>query len=318
MTKRMIRWILKIASAIVCFLLIFNYIQPFFVVSFIGETGSSVKGYSYLTDNSLDVVVFGPSQAFCGIDAGRLTNEYGIETYDFCANGQAFSMMPYYLREAIKTQKPKIVLIEVSKILRGNDEIEDNHLAWTYLPPGFSVEKLSSIYSVTDGNFKKTFEYGCAPLLLYHDNWYNIKKDEIERVLNPKKFVDTETRGFMKRNESTEVSFVYDNNDNTQKTVPQENVSAINEIVEICKVNQIKPVFIKVPFSRWTKGESNSVKQFMKDYKLEYLEMNDCLDDIQFDYKSDFYDSDHLNTKGARKFTDYLSGYITKYLKEVA
>ena len=203
-----------------------------------------------------------------------------------------------------------MVLIEVSKILSGNDEIEDNHRAWTNLPPIFSINKLNSIYSVTAGNMKRTFEYGCALLLLYHDNRYSIKQNEIEHVLNPKKAVDTESCGFMKKNESTEVSFAYENNDNTQKTVPRENAIAINEKVDICKENQIKSVFINFSFSRWKKGDSNSVKQFMKDYSLEYLKMNDYLDRIGFDYKTDFYDSNHLNTNGATKFTDFFENSI--------
>ena len=314
MAKKTVKWIFKAISAIVCFFLVFQSLQPFFVSSIIGDTGNSVKGYSYLKDDLLDVIVFGPSQAYCGIDAGKLTSEYGIETYDFCANGQVFSMTPYYLREAIKTQKPKLVLIEVSKILRKNDEIEDKHLAWTYLPPSFSFDKIHSLYSVTNSDIKQTFEYGVAPLFLYHDNWYEIKNDEIEHVLNPRKFIDTESRGFIRRNESSEVSFVYGKNNIEQKSVPQENVNAINDIVAICKENKIKLVFIKVPFSRWTKGDSNSVKQFMKNNCYEYLEMNDYLDEIDFNYKTDFYDSDHLNSKGASKFTDYLAKYIIKYL----
>ena len=111
-----VKYSLKIISAIVSFCLIICFIQPFFVPKYLSSSTTIVKGYSYLEENSLEVWFLGASQMFCSVDSGKLTNEHDIVSYDFGASAQFISMTPYYLREALKTQKPKLIMVEICRI----------------------------------------------------------------------------------------------------------------------------------------------------------------------------------------------------------
>ncbi len=111
--KKYIRGPLKVLSFAVCFAAIFLLLQPFFVPKFQRDSTSIVNGFYKLEEDSLDVLFLGASQMFCGVNAQKLTEEYGISSYDFGASAQSLNITDYYLREALKTQKPKLVMVEV-------------------------------------------------------------------------------------------------------------------------------------------------------------------------------------------------------------
>ena len=61
------------------------------------EDGTGITtAYRYLDERSLDVLFVGPSQMFCAIDAGRLTDEYGIDSFDYGASSQPLPTTAYY------------------------------------------------------------------------------------------------------------------------------------------------------------------------------------------------------------------------------
>ena len=78
----------------------------------------------------------------------------------------------------------------------------------------------------------------------------------------------------------------------------------------MCKENDIQVIFFKAPVSDWTRADSSAVKQFMDEYDLEYLELNDYLDVIGIDEQTDFANERHLNGSGAEKTTDFLGKYL--------
>ena len=64
--------------------------------------------------DSIDVLFLGSSRIFCNVRTGILWDEYGIASYDL--GGAETTMMSsfYHLSEALKTQHPEVVVLEVS------------------------------------------------------------------------------------------------------------------------------------------------------------------------------------------------------------
>ena len=54
----------------------------------------------------------------------------------------------------------------------------------------------------------------------------------------------------------------------------------------------------------------------MEEHHLDFVDLNDKLDEIGIDGQLDFNDKWHLCYSGAEKTTDYLSGIIKNYLDE--
>ena len=65
-----------------------------------------------LEDNSIDVLALGSSHSFVDINPSVLYREYGIAGFDLGGSRQPFWNSYYYLKEALKTQKPEVIILE--------------------------------------------------------------------------------------------------------------------------------------------------------------------------------------------------------------
>lgn len=321
MKNKFLIWTLKFLSAVISFLLIFFFAQPFFIPKYLEDSTTIVKGYSYLEKDSIDVLFLGSSQMFCTVDSGKLSDEYGISSYDFGASGQTMSITPYYFDEAIKTQSPKLIMVEVCQIFATNKQISKQTLSWNYNPTDISTEKFFSLDSILSGDKIEAFKYTYAPLLLYHDRWSTLgdknskSKNDIDFVIHPEKYINFSSRGFLARDNVEPHKIAFYENDLTEKEIPEESKNAISYIAEQCKKNGIRLVFFKAPVSDWTKGDCNSVKSYMTESGIEYIDLNESLEIVGIDGNTDFYNIGHLNTSGAEKTTDYLATILLDYLK---
>lgn len=314
--NRFIRWSIKIISAVLSFSLIFLFIQSFLVPKHIGDSTTIVNGYSYLDKNSIDVLFLGASQMFCTVDAGMLTDEYDISSHDFGASSQNLTMTEYYYNEALKTQSPKLVMLEVCAIFWPKDMIDEYALSCNFDPMPKSIEKFATALQVCDYDTIKAFNYSFTPLFLYHDRWNSIGRKDIGYLLNPKEYINLSSRGFLAKDHVEPHDIAFYNNDITEKTIPQQNKMAILKIAEDCKLRNIKLVLFKAPVSNWTKGDSLSVKRFAEDNSLEFIDLNENIKEIGIDENNDFYDRLHLNSTGAKKTTNYLAILLQSYLKK--
>lgn len=312
--KRYIIWFTKVISALLSFILIWCGIQPFFVPKYLDDSAASVEGYSFLKNNSLDVLFLGASQMFCTVDAKKLTDEYGISSYDFGASLQSLSITPYYLQEALKTQNPKLVMVEVCTVFDSETEINQKVLSMNYSPTRISCNKFHSIKNLQSGGITKAFQYTFAPLALYHHRWRNMTIFDLDFEFEPEKYIDLSQRGFLARDHIEKCEILYYTNDLSLKNIPTENVKSILELSDLCKRNIIDIVFFKAPVPNWTKGDSLSVKKLMDEYNLVFVDLNDYLEEIGINKSTDFYNKEHLNVNGAGKTTDYLAKIIPQYL----
>ena len=319
--KKSIQIFLKGISAIVSFFLIFYILQPFFVPKYIGESTTIVKGFSFLEEGSIEVLFLGSSQMFCTIDAGKLTDKYGISSYDFGASSQTLPMTKFYYYEALKTQHPKLIMLEVCQIFSENTKVEDNSLSWNYDPIQPSFQKFSSLIQLCNNDLEKSFIYSFTPLFLYHDRWSSIgskKYDgqyDIDYVIKPEEYIEPSNRGFLAR-DNVEPQIIEFNKNVSVRIIPQESKKAILDIVDDCRKQGIKLVLFKSPVASWTKGDSVSVKTFSDENQIPFLDLNERCKEIGINENLDFYNDAHLNVYGAEKTTDYIAKIINDYLPQ--
>ena len=63
-------------------------------------------------ENSIDLLCIGSSHAFIDINTGVLWDEYGIPSYVLGGSLQPFWNTYYNLQEAVKTQTPRLVVLQ--------------------------------------------------------------------------------------------------------------------------------------------------------------------------------------------------------------
>ncbi len=71
--------------------------------------------------DSVDVLAVGTSLAYAGINTNVLWEEYGIATYDLCSAEQPFWVSYYTIKEALKTQHPRVILLDAKPAIYTRD-----------------------------------------------------------------------------------------------------------------------------------------------------------------------------------------------------
>ena len=289
-------------------------------INYEAESTILVNGFRQLEKDSIDVLFLGSSQMFRTVDSERLYSEYGVNAYNYGASGQSMSITPYYFYEALKTQTPKLIAVEVGCVYYKNSELTAKEIAWNYAPTSLTKEKVASLEQVLESK-SKAYLHAFCPLLVYHDRWRILNesgksenKYDIDYVLHPEKYNGMYPRGFVGLDITNKQDFDYQNSDTALKEIPEESKNAIDRIAEECRERNIRLLFFKSPAPIWTKGDSESVKQFMAERDLTYLDLNEHIDRISLNNDSDFSDAKHLNTSGAEKVTDYLAQIIPSYM----
>ena len=71
--------------------------------------------------NTVDVLVAGSSVAYSGTNTNVLWEAYGISSYDLCGAEQPFWSTYYQLKEALRLQRPKLIVLDAKAAVYTRD-----------------------------------------------------------------------------------------------------------------------------------------------------------------------------------------------------
>ena len=78
-----------------------------------GDYISATKQLYSTEDNLIDVIFLGSSHCYCSIYPDVLWGKYGFSAFNMTTSGQDKNSTYYLLKEALKTQSPKVVCVEL-------------------------------------------------------------------------------------------------------------------------------------------------------------------------------------------------------------
>ena len=174
-----------------------------------------------------------------------------------------------------------------------------------------SFKKFESVLSVT-GSSVKAAEHTFLPIVLYHSRWNEIQMHEITYYYYYFQDSTYINRGYVGKDKVVPVKMEYLNGDSDSFIIAEENINAINKIHKICAEKGIDIRFFKVPSPFWKQSYSKALKKYLKEQDWFFGDFNDELNEIGIDGRTDFWDTMHMNTNGAKKFTDYLGERLLK------
>ena len=313
--NKVVSFLVKGICLFITISVVFCCLQELFLPKYPRESTAIVKGFGQLDKDSVDVLFMGASQMFSSIDAKRLTEEFGISSYDYGASRQMISTTEYYLDEALKTQHPKLVMIESCEILHElSDDIRDEVIAYSYPPMPLSNEKFNYLLRDSDHDMLKTLEICYLPLLAYHNKWKSFEIKDLSETVFFDDYADYSLRGFNPREGCNPQKMAFYEESSVESKMPEQNAKVILSIAEKCKSKGIKLVFFKSPSANWTKSDSACTKAFMSEHNIEFLDLHDHLKEIDINQETDFIDLYHLNQGGAEKCTKFVGKTIVDKL----
>lgn len=308
--RTMVSRIISIAVFVLFIGLVLTITDQITRAKFIGDSTTIVDGFYAEKKNDIDLIVIGSSNSFCTVDPLVLYEEYGIAAYDFGSSSQPMNISALYLREALKTQKPRVVALEINMMT--SDSISSRGepgLRWGFTNIPLSADKLKCIYQSVGEVNAEYFTY-VFPVFRYHNRWKELSRTDYTYFYQDK---TNYTKGYLETQAVSEETInLTDYNFEGEAWIAEENVAYLDEIAQLCRQNNAQLLLFKSPRESWHRYETEAVRALADARGLKFVDFNELYSDgkIELDMAADFRDSQHLNDSGARKVTSYLGRFI--------
>lgn len=266
-----------------------------------------------LPKDTVDVLFIGSSHAFVNIDPSVLWRESGVSGYVLGSGDQLIWHTYHQLKEALKTQSPRVVFVECFKtsIQRRYSKEAVTLNAATGMPLAQNYLDMLDA-SVRDQSHR--IEY------ILRFPWFHSRYREITPEDYLPDYGNVYYRNYLGYYVLTKVvegafpeglDAVRERASLTKKTRKY-----LNEIVELSKERGFDLVFLITPF--WKNAEAkqpyyNTLARFAKKKDVPLLNCNLLYDEIGMDAARDFSLTGHLSIYGAEKVTKYLNDYINAH-----
>lgn len=295
----------KLAVFFLCFFIVFFLAQNVLKLN-MGHRGTdNVKGFYALDENTVDVLVVGASTAFCTVDPIVLYQEYGITSYDFASSAQILDLSELFINEALKTQKPKVLALEVLSLYRELDVNKANDLNYGLTDLEFSPTKIRGVYNM----FREDEAIGLSyliPIVQYKDRWQELSRQDFVPWKDPM------TMGAYTPDKISEDPLDFSEywTEKEKEAIPERNLEIIRRIKATCDREGISLVAFKSPNVGWTLGRSMGAMELCNDLDIPFINFFDLMDELSIDPALDFRDNTHLNITGSRKTSIYFGNYL--------
>lgn len=272
-------------------------------------TINAIRTFHNMPVNTMEVIAYGSSHAWRGLDPMEMYNEYGIGAYNYGCNWQQLNTTLLFLKDSLRTQKPKVALIETYLVdLYKNNQDIDGEIYYTTAIEDFAGKK--EYLKQALGENKERYLAYYMPLCAFHDNWISISENSFKPDFSYT-YGFSKTMGFVKGDKATAVMIPYYELFE-QKELSQGSLSILDEIVRICKEEGIHIIFYTAPY-QGTYAYSEAIRKYAEDNDCVYLDFFELYGDAGVDEETDFSDAGHLNTSGSKKIARYLGRYIVEH-----
>lgn len=248
-----------------------------------GMTQISANGILGEKNQSIDVVVIGDSESFTSISPMQLWEEHGFTTYVCGTGAQRIYESYLFLRQALKTQTPKLVILETHTIYS-------------------KITAMKSFISVGSSLF---------PVFKYHNRWKSLSVNDFGGKV---RYTWTDDLKGFNFNLTVSPSLKKDHMvyQEEAKKIADLNLYYLNKIIELCQKNEIQFLLVSTPSTlNWNYKKHNGIQAFADANQLEYIDLNLMPEQVPIDWEQDTRDrGDHLNYYGAQKVTHFLGNYL--------
>lgn len=263
--------------------------------------------FYHVKENTIDVILLGASHIQTGINPNILWREQGITSYELAGSGQPIWNSYYNLKESLKYQSPKVVVIDTFTVCyEFMEDTSYTSAVWNCMGMRFSQNKIDAI-KVSSPEDKHWDMFMAYPT--YHSRY----KDLTERdfgLINFKKPVYA--NGYYTYYAAQPVDPPNIANITEKGEILPKSLEYLIKIIDLAKENNIELVFIITPYAMREpeKMVSNTVEQIALENGCKFINYILIHEEIGFDWSTDLYNIGHLNCLGADKVSSHLASYI--------
>ena len=287
----------------------YNYLNKIFRTPDVDYNDS----FHNMPEDSVDVIVLGSSHAQYSFVPSFFYEDTGLYSYVLGSAFQPLKVSYQMLREALKTQNPEMVILEVYTACLDEETVNDTRYTIAeYQMRG--EEKYNTINFIEDEDKRKEYY---NDFLNNHNNWKNI--ESIDELLSVNSDISG-SFGYVENNVYLPVdnywySFKYD--EDLDISLKEDDLNAFNDIYSLCQEKSIELLLYMVPMDNMTQVAQSylhKVWDWANERGINYIDF--LSNDEKMDIRSVIHhDGFHAHTNGASYITNMLSNYVNDNYK---
>lgn len=301
----------KLILFILIFAFIFSYLSNLFCRKSLEGTWNQtqkISGFYNEPKNDFDIIFFGSSNTYCSFNPLVLYEQTGLKSYVFASQQQPVWATYSYIKEALKTQNPQLLVVDVLMFSKDTEYYDDgvNYSYMDDIPLSKNKIELAAVSAPNGERLRLLINF-----IKYHSRWSELTREDYE-------FKRSETNDFLKgytllEDIFTEVRLPAQNITDTSPLSEKE-ITYFYKIIELAKEHNIPLFFVKAPSNADENDQKlfNSIQKLAEDNGVQFVNYNNEYDKISFNINEDFYDKSHLNYRGADVFTKYFAKDMQK------
>lgn len=263
-------------------------------------------------ENTVDVLAVGTSMVYAGVNPNVLWQEYGIAAYDLCSAEQPFWVSYYVIREALKTQQPRLILLDAKPSIY----VQDYSRRGRTILSTFGIRGLDNRLGAILACVEKpadALDY-ILGLPQVHDNYaavtlsdFAVPPDNGGRGENWKGFIEMDAVEHHQR-----PSMVWTG---VKRSMNQREEEYVRKIFELCRDEGIEVMLIGMPNPDYAGDHMyyNALWAVAEEYGVTGVNFNRPELRFGLRYSSDFADWQHLNVKGSMKLSLRIGEYLSAH-----
>ena len=275
-------------------------------------------------EDPIDIMFFGSSHSFSAFNPLIIDQYAGTNSFNFGSDGLSVPFTTAIVKKVLKTQHPRLIVVEVYPTsVHGprNEESKGYQLRVIDKTSHFDKDKWDKIgryYSKDElfGVFSKLYRN--------HSKWSDLSFTDLNRLEN----IETSSTYFYKGYRGRNIELDTTRHDDfrhfreiegykktNQVWIDSQAVEDLNQLINLAKSKGSAVLLVSAPDLRakyfWNTRFINSLNSIAAQNNIQYLNLNDYYEQMDL-FWTDFRDPSHLNLRGARKASIFISDYIKK------
>lgn len=271
-----------------------------------GDYLSSTTQLYATKDNLMDIIFLGSSHCYCTISPDVLWGSYGFSAFNMTTSGQDKKTTYHLLKEALKTQSPKVVCVEVWGMTSDEHGVQGN-VYRNMLAMKLSQNSIDLVESYIDEDEQKDYILRWP---IVHTRYKELEK------------YDFVTMEYSEYGRGSVPKFHIGKSQFSSDAVACEEIGELSDtnrdwlesLYELSKEEDFELVLFLAPttLSVEEQMQMNAAAAFADENGIPFFDFNRLRYAVDLDYTRDFIDGTHTNARGAEKISNYLGAFFSK------
>lgn len=282
-------------------------------------TTSSYKQFYQMKKNSIDVLFLGSSVCVNAFSPQEIYNMYKIRSYNLGSEQQSLVLSYYWLKEALRFQKPKAAVIDTKfcyqyKESYGLTNMSEGLVRKCLDPMRWSMVKAEAVNDICRLDRTQSRKSYYLTNIRFHTRWKSLTDYDFK----PSYVSEAPLKGFgplSNMGPSEYETFVPSDSDARSDMMPAMQ-EYLEKMVQLCKDNHIELVMVNLPENADDDGIHNTLTQFAKDHEIDFY---DLCEKSNYEAVGAVLPKEsvlrHANIWGSVKLSDYIGKLLAEKYK---